>query len=96
MAAKNNPRQILHKVSHNDFDPAIIFGRDQLLFVKREALDILVRDTRYSEDEIKNLKDLYVYFAEEKRGLNLDQFRQLFALFSKIDHHSMIQALFYL
>ena len=95
MTAKNNPIKILHKVSHNDFDPAIKFGRDQLLFVKREALDFLVRETRFSEDEIKNLKDLYVYFAEEKRGLNVDQFRQLFGLLSKIDHHVMIKALFY-
>lgn len=48
----------------NDFDPYIKFGRDDKLFVKREALDQLKQETHFTEEELKNLKTLYCNFAE--------------------------------
>ena len=46
-----------------DFDRSIKFGRDDKLWLKREAIERLSATTRYSEDELQNLKTVYTSFA---------------------------------
>lgn len=71
----------------NDFDPFIMFGRDNQLFVKREYLEKLKEQTRYSEEQIKNLKNLYVSYAEIGRGLAIGGFRRLMTAIFNIEGH---------
>ena len=78
----------------DDFDPAIRYGRDNKLFVKRESLDKLSTETRYSEEELNNLKTVYVNYAEEKRGLSLKKFTQLIGILTNIDNHPFIRDMF--
>jgi hypothetical protein len=58
----------------DDFDPYVKYGRDNLLFVKRQAMNSLLKTTRYTEAEIKNLMTMYVQMAEPKKGMNMRQF----------------------
>lgn len=43
--------------------------------------------TRYTEDQIKNLKNLYVSYAEIGRGLNIINFRKLVTAVFNIEGH---------
>ena len=43
--------------------------------------------TRYTEDQIKNLKNLYVSYAEIGRGLSIVNFRQLVTAVFNIEGH---------
>jgi hypothetical protein len=48
----------------SDFDPAIKYGREQKLFVKREYLTLLGKETRFTENELQNdLKIIYTSIA---------------------------------
>jgi hypothetical protein len=77
-----------------DFDPFIKFGRDNLLFVKREYLDHFKENTRYSEDEIKNLKTLYCQYAEIGKGLNYGRFTKLMSSVFNIENHPFFPDMF--
>ena len=59
----------------SDFDPAIKYGRDDLLFVKREYLDEVKGEME--EKMVKKLKDEYVRFTEPGRGLTFSRFCDL-------------------
>ena len=61
--AEPEPNQVLKGCRAEDFDPYIRFGRDNQLFVKRECLDRLSSETRYSEDELNNMMLVYTNFA---------------------------------
>ena len=63
----------------DDFDPYIKYGRDSLLFVKRETLNSLMSTTRYSEEEIKNMMTMYSAYAVPKKGLNMRKFNLFWA-----------------
>lgn len=43
--------------------------------------------TRYSEDQIKNLKNLYVSYAELGRGLSINSFRKFMTAIFNIEGH---------
>ena len=43
--------------------------------------------TRYSEDQIKNLKNLYVSYAELGRGLSITSFRRFMTSIFNIEGH---------
>jgi len=43
--------------------------------------------TRYSEDQIKNLKNLYVSYAELGRGLSINSFRKFMTAIVNIEGH---------
>ena len=77
-----------------DFDPAIRYGRDNMLFVKRECIDRLTTETRFSEQEINNLKTVYINYALEKRGLSLERFGSLIAVLFNIDAHPFLREMF--
>lgn len=80
--------------AYNDFDPFIKFGRDNQLFVKREYLEKLNEVTRYSEDQIKNLKTLYCSYAEVGRGLSIGSFRRFVTAIFNIEGHPFADDLF--
>ena len=88
------PPETLSNCRKDDFDPSIRYGRDDKLFVKRECLDRLSSETRYSEEELNNLKTVYVSYAQEKRGLTLDSFTQLYGILTNIDNHPFIREIF--
>ena len=67
-------RDIALPCEADDFDPYVKFGRDGLLFVKRQAINSLLKVTRYTEQEIKNLMRMYTSFAVQKKGMNLRKF----------------------
>ena len=43
--------------------------------------------TRYTEDQIKNLKNLYVSYAELGRGLSINSFRRFMTAIFNIEAH---------
>jgi hypothetical protein len=75
------------KCAYNDFDPYIKFGRDNQLFIKREYIERLKDCTRYTEEQIKNLKTLYVSYAEIGRGLSITNFRKFMTAIFNIEGH---------
>ena len=81
------PNEIMKGCRSEDFDPYIRYGRDNQLFVKRECLDRLSNETRFSEDELNNLMLVYVNFASEKKGLSVERFSNLIASMSGIENH---------
>jgi len=89
--------QPLAKTGHKaecDFDPFVKFGRDSMLFVKRDYLDTFVTSFRFTEPELNIIKDLYVSYATPSHGLDLEQFSKLFALLSNIESHPFIKEMF--
>ena len=44
-------------------------------------------ETRFSEEELNNLMQVYVNYAEVKRGLSVQRFSNLMASMSGIDNH---------
>jgi Ca2+-binding EF-hand superfamily protein len=86
--------EMLQGLKPNDFDRAIMYGRDQMLFIKREALDSLTVQTRYTEPELKNLKEVYVEIAKPQYGLHLESFQTLIGLMLNIEHHPFIKEMF--
>jgi len=63
--------------------------------VKREYLDKLKDETRYSEAEIKNLKVLYCNYAELGKGLNYPRFCSLLSSIFNIENHPFSIDMFY-
>ena len=82
------------KCDENDFDPYIKIGRDSQYFVKRPALNLLVEQTRYSEEEIRNLSTMYVAFAKKHQGLTMSLFGAFWAQISNIEHHPFLVDIF--
>jgi Ca2+-binding EF-hand superfamily protein len=87
-------RKPLKDLKANDFDAAIMFGRDDALFVKREYLDKFTALTRYTEEELKNLKLIYVSYAEVHFGLDLAQFSLLLSALMNIEAHPFFRDIF--
>ena len=58
-------------MSDGDFDPYIQYGRDNLLFVKRDCMNSLLKITKYTEPEIKNIMSMYAAYAKPGKGLNM-------------------------
>ncbi len=58
-----NVEQTLKNLKPQDFDRSVKQGRDNMFFLKREAIERLSATTRYSEAELQNLKNIYVTFA---------------------------------
>lgn len=90
----DNVEHRLRGLKQDDFDRCIKFGRDELLFLKREAIERLSHETRYSEAELQNLKTIYTYFAKAHIGLNLESFSILFGHLSNIHGHPFIEDIF--
>jgi hypothetical protein len=63
----------------NDFDPYIKMGRDNMHYVKRPIINHLIENTRYSEEEIRNLSTMYTAYAKPKQGLTMSLFNQFWA-----------------
>jgi Ca2+-binding EF-hand superfamily protein len=80
--------------SGQDFDPYIKYGRDNQLFVKRDALNNLSKITRYSEQEIKNLMTMYAAYAVPQRGLNMRRFDYFWTQVTNIQHHPFLIDIF--
>ena len=55
----------------------------------------LKRETRYTEEELKVLKDHYIKYAEVGKGLNFTRFKAFLAFLYNIDAHPFAEKLFY-
>ena len=84
----------LQGLKQDDFDRCIKFGRDDMLFLKRESIDRLSRETRYSEPELKNMKTVYTYFATAHQGLNMESFGQIMGYLTNIENHPFMEDIF--
>ena len=77
-----------------DFDPYIKMGRDNIYYVKRPIINHLVENTRYSEEEIRNLSTMYTAYAKEKTGLTMSRFNDFWAQITNIEHHPFLIDIF--
>ena len=84
----------LRNVRQTDFDRSIKFGRDDGLFLKREAIERLSAVTRYTEAELQNLKTVYVNFAQPHQGLKFDNFARLMGYMTNIENHPFMNDIF--
>ena len=62
--------------------------------MKREALDHLSLVTRFTEEELKNLKTIYCHFAEPRVGLSPENFERCLGLQMNIEKHPFSKELF--
>ena len=90
----NNVEHRLQGLKQDDFDKSIKFGRDNMLFLKRETIERLNRETRYSESELQNMKTIYTYFAKAHQGLNLESFSVLMGHLTNIENHPFMEDIF--
>lgn len=51
-------------------------------------------ETRYTEEQIKNLKNLYCNYAEIGKGLNLSRFKQFLTAIFNIENHPFTEDFF--
>mmetsp|Transcript_32799 Transcript_32799/g.23719 ORF Transcript_32799/g.23719 Transcript_32799/m.23719 type:complete len:140 (-) Transcript_32799:1259-1678(-) len=58
-----------------------------MLFVDRKVLDQMTRETRFTENEIKNMKNLYLSFAQIGKGLNYNRFEKFLSHIFNLDKH---------
>ena len=84
----------MRNIKPSDFDRSIKQGRDEMYFLKREAIERLSSTTRFSEPELQNLKSVYVSFAVPKQGLNFDNFANFMALMINVENHPFMPDIF--
>ena len=58
-------------------------GNQKVVLILNRLKDV----TRYNEDQIKNLKNLYVSYAELGRGLSINTFRKFMTAIFNIEEH---------
>ena len=66
LEGKVQEESIFLECDDNDFDPYIKMGRDNMHYVKRPIINHLIENTRYSEEEIRNLSTMYTAYAKPK------------------------------
>jgi len=52
-------------------------------------------ETRYTEEELRDIKDIYVQVAEPEKGLNMERFKEFLRYVYNIDSHVLAKRLFY-
>ena len=66
-----------------EFDPCIKYGRDNRLWLKRDAIEKLLKEVRFTESELQNMMVIYTSYAKPKKGLDKESFGSLLSHFIK-------------